>query len=78
MQDAFRWWDAMEEIAGLSEERAPSPWDVLSLVASGPGRDRPRTAPDGVSLATSLGAGEDARELATPLVLTDGIVEYVG
>jgi hypothetical protein len=72
MQDAFRWWDAMDEIMGTSEERAPSPWDVLSLVARRPGEGRVRTEPAKVDLTTVLGADDGERRLATPLVLTDG------
>lgn len=67
MQDAFRWWDAMDEVAGISEERAPSPWDVLNLVASRPGPERLDFPPEKVDLATSLGAVE----MALPYVLTD-------
>ncbi|NIP35809.1 MAG: hypothetical protein GWN18_12650, partial [Thermoplasmata archaeon] len=55
MQDAYKWWDAFDEIMGVSEERAPSPWDVLSLVARQPGPDRLRTVPEKVEIATTLG-----------------------
>ncbi len=72
MQDAFRWWDAMDEIMGTSEERAPSPWDVLSLVARRPGPDRLRTGPSEVDLTTILGSDDGTRKLPSPLVLTDG------
>jgi hypothetical protein len=71
MQDAFRWWDAMDEVAGISEERAPSPWDVLNLVPRKPGPDRLRTVPDQVALGTALGDGKDAHEMSLPFVLTD-------
>jgi glutamate synthase domain-containing protein 2 len=72
MQDAFRWWDALDEVAGISEERAPSPWDVLNLVARRPGPDRLMTDPAKVDLATSIGTGDEAYRFAMPFVLTDG------
>jgi len=71
MQDAFRWWDAMDEVAGISDESAPSPWDVLSLVASRPGPDRLEVLPERVDLQTPLGSGDTARDLSLPFVLTD-------
>jgi hypothetical protein len=71
MQDAFRWWDVLDEIAGIHEERAPSPWDVMTLVANRPGPDRLRTVPDDVKMVTPLGTGDGTVGLALPFVLTD-------
>jgi hypothetical protein len=72
MQDAYRWWDAIDEIMGVSEERAPSPWDVLSLVPRRPVSGGLRTLPEKVELATKIGSGGMAKELGTPVVLTEG------
>jgi hypothetical protein len=67
MQDAYRWWDALDEVTGITGERAPSPWDVLSLVGRNPGPEKVRLSPREVGLATSLGKGS----VRMPLVLTD-------
>jgi hypothetical protein len=71
MQDAYRWWDAMDEVAGISEERAPSPWDVLSLIGRRPGPDRLGTVPDKVDMAMTLGREDTSHKLSLPFVLTD-------
>lgn len=72
MQDLYRWWDAVDEILGATDERAPSPWDVLNLVAMRPAEDRLSVSPVDVDPSVTLGRDDAARTIGLPLLLTDG------
>lgn len=71
MNDRHAWTDVLEEVTGGSGGRAPSPWDVLSLVSRSPGPNRTLVQPEDVGMEVSLGSGDDAPRLKGPFVLSD-------
>jgi hypothetical protein len=71
MQTGHRWRDVIEEVAGRSTERTPSPWDGLYITGGPMEGERISISPDDVDLTTNVGTIEGSRPLSMPVVMTD-------